>query len=151
MTKTLENLTLAEAIAALRAAVEVRGANFVYPEEEKFTPTLMDGTVDPNQVSICMYTRGGEGEAEGKLVGSCVVGVALIDVLGVDPERLAGLQASADVALEHLGITEHKVITRVYLRAQGNQDAGIEWGAAVEDALEHYADDIATALAAEAR
>ena len=141
MTKTsLKDLTLTEAIDALNKAVDIRGVDFIYPESEKRAISAQD----PNY-KACVYTR----EVDHKLVGSCIVGVTLIDVLGVDAEVLDAVYDSSGEALRIVGVNS-VLISEIYRLAQIKQDQGHPWGVARDFALNRYQKDIAEALASEA-
>ena len=115
----LQNLTYDQHKAALIKAVELRGNQFVYPKEER------DG-------NSCMYTR----EVEGKRVGSCIVGVALIDVLGLEADDyLIESHAPADSLLSNLGVSNRAVLT-MYSEAQYTQDLEGTWGGARDSGIE---------------
>ena len=113
--KTIRELTIPQALEALEKAVELRGKDFVYPDDEKING------------KTCQYTR----EVDGTKVGSCLVGVALIDVLGLPPEHMAGSTLSASAALTRLGVTDAGV-RRVFGAAQGAQDDGRSWGTSLD-------------------
>ena len=130
----LKDLTLEEGIAALKAAVLVRGETFVYPEEEK---------IESDGDTVCVYTR----EVDGKTVGSCLIGVALIDVLGMDPAKIDGLNDISYTAMARYGRDDFSLLNRVFREAQRNQDRGVAWGESVEHALDAWATDIKIELA----
>jgi hypothetical protein len=122
MTKTLEeiaNLTYDEAKNILAQAVAVRGEDFIYPEDEKITP------------STCAYTR----EVDGKLTGSCVVGVALIDIMGIDPTLIGGSTFSADVLLDRSFGVKNSSVRSLFASIQWKQDTGTAWGVALDQAI----------------
>ena len=80
----------------------------------------------------CSYT---EETDDGKLVGSCIVGQAFIN-LGVDPEKMASREhvAIGDLLIADFDLDAEDP-TLIWLRdVQENQDSSVPWGEAVEAA-----------------
>jgi hypothetical protein len=134
-------MTKTEALDALNKAVEVRGADFVYPEEEK---AVTDAKYP--DIASCIYTR----NVDGQTVGACLVGVALIDVLGLDSDVIKDIYDTSYIAL-HRADVDNILINRIYRAAQNKQDNGWTWGAARDFAIAEHAEGIREVLASEAR
>lgn len=102
-------------------AVELADANpdFIYKSPE----------ITPGTRGMCTYVHRDE-EDNSPTGEGCLFGQALM-ALGVDPntipESLHIAVAMRDLGIENTGFAETMV------SAQGNQDAGIPWGAAVEN------------------
>jgi hypothetical protein len=104
---------------ALVAAIEQRGADFVYPEDWK---------VDVGYGKTgCVYYKKDVGAA-------CIIGKAL-ENLGVDVEKLQdGGTAnwwSAGMALAHVGVRDNPLMEAATI-AQSRQDKGKPWGEALD-------------------
>lgn len=108
----MTTITGKQALEALRKAVELRGADFIYPEEWR--------TESHGQ---CRYVHEGQ--------PACIVGVAL-DTLGVN--LIGRANASADALLINPSWSDVDVTleaTRIFYRAQVTQDNRQTWGAAL--------------------
>jgi hypothetical protein len=128
----IEDMTYDEAKEVLAKAVAIRGRDFVYPEDEKIQPT------------ICSYTR----EVDGNIVGSCVVGVALIDVLGFDGDALVGNTFAANTLLDKYGYTvKDEAVRTLFSVMQWKQDLGKPWGESFDLAIKETDDFIASRAA----
>lgn len=120
MTKKIKDIPLAEVIAEIRR-IAAESPDYVY-----------EPVVKPNSLGIgtCEYV---ERSADGKLIGSCIVGRALVN-LGVPPEVLTFTDDFTPTAFglfedpDHDGrVAEINWIQRV----QGGQDRKMSWGDAV--------------------
>lgn len=122
---TEPRFTTEQAMEALRKAVELKGANYMYPDSEKNTRTS-EGT--------CMYSHKGQ--------PSCIVG-HVINIL--DPKVFAGLetqemlygpQGAEDLTLQGYLPADFwsKDTGRVMAIAQGMQDTRHSWGDALAEA-----------------
>lgn len=109
--------TNVEINAALKKALEAKGEDYVYPEEEKHK-------------GGCMYAT-----ADG--APSCIVGHVLHEL---DPEGFAKVakwerkkgtgDTAVDDAVNALGLNFHPDQVEALRMAQVNQDKGAPWGAA---------------------
>ena len=123
----LTKLTPKQALDALREAVETRSRDFVYDDTFRVHPDEHPSSL------VCVYTR----EEEGELKGSCLVGTALIDILGADATKIDKLYGPAYMALDAYGIQDITV-RQIFAEAQIRQDERMPWGDAY-DAAERYA------------
>lgn len=121
---------------ALLELVEANGSDYVYKPDERNDDGYMMGMCENVQH-----------DDEGNLVGSCIVGSAMV-LLGVDPlamasdavryadagELLATLEDSGLIEFEPKGwdVAHTK---ELLLTAQVHQDKGAEWGESVETAI----------------
>jgi hypothetical protein len=128
----IANITVEEALAAIEKAVEIRGRDFVYGDEER---VHIDDDPD-NEHLVCVYTRTVGDEVK----GSCIVGTALIDILGVDPKLLEGVYAASHVVMDKLGVRNYAA-REVFSKAQIHQDNRETWGESY-DAAKRYADHV---------
>lgn len=117
------DITYDKALEALNAAVAERGADFVYPDEER------------HEGVTCQYRK-----PDG--TGSCIVGMALI-LLGVPAEEIPAWgtpgQSSFDLLweLRERGIiTFDRAASDLFSEVQDRQDCGTPWGQAVTEAVE---------------
>ena len=88
----------------------------------------------------CVYV---EEDATGQLVGSCIVGKALVD-LGIDKEYLRDKRSNTNgipaawVIIDDLGLDAGTIAANWVSVVQQRQDAGATWGGAVEAADLYY-------------
>lgn len=124
------------ALSALNNAIMVEGSDFVYAKEVLTITTYGD------QYPTCSYLHMGK---DGELtVPGCIVGRVLID-LGVPVEKIQPYNTGhvaggilRELAKDNiLSFTSKAASLLAY--AQYVQDAGVEWGEAVHDAVEHVA------------
>lgn len=111
---TRENFT-----AAIRAAVADKGADYMYPAEERIS--------NDAEVDTCVYAHDGQ--------PSCLIGHALYRI---DPEYLTEIPkhdnleyASADDVLSVFGVVDEALL-RAANAAQFEQDHNRSWGVALE-------------------
>lgn len=125
----MSDFTTAEFVAALR---KTAAAN---PDKVYTLPVIAeDDDGFPIYAEDCLYV---EKDETGKLVGSCLVGCALVD-LGVEPEAMEDKLMSfstLNVALE-LGVSTDAAYWAD--TAQGQQDAEQPWGTAIQFADEAH-------------
>lgn len=117
MTTTKVEITRESFSAALDAAVEERGAEFVYPYEWR----VLVSADDPNRNTTCQYAL-----KDG--TPACIVGLAL-SKLGVDVSQLENTDATT--ILYSLGVDDVGLQSAA-ADAQESQDGGHTWGAARE-------------------
>lgn len=109
-------ITLEMAVEALDYAVQLRGEDYVYPEEWR----------DENNLGGCQYVVNGK--------PACIVGVAL-DYLGVALQDQNGAAHSLpDIWGLDVVDYEHFRVGDLLWQAQVVQDSGETWGEAVADA-----------------
>lgn len=121
-----------ETLSLLRAAVELKGEDYVYVNP--------DGEVasDDGSITDCFYVDNGSGEA----APSCIVahvfhamGIPVLDML-----KIEGSSVNSDVTEDLLRDNSIQVTpraTRLLYSAQDLQDSGHTWGVAVECAVRY--------------
>lgn len=116
----MATITDAEFTEAMKQAVELRGKDFVYPDEWR-------NKDESGHPMGCRY------EFEGK--GACIIGTAIEIATGETvPDTLEGL--SAEVVLENFAPELGKNVVNAAMVAQDVQDANGSWGLALERYLE---------------
>jgi hypothetical protein len=109
------------AFIALNKAVETKGADYIYPAEQKEPDT-----------GVCRYNTYDE---QGRITGpSCIVGFVCHETGIVSPEVLA--ESEGSIAWTVLPWPEDDLITRALTRAQAEQDEGHTWGMARDEAAD---------------
>lgn len=113
----------------------------MFTEAEFVSAVRAEAALNPDKVyekpedsESCLYVEPGP---DGKLVGSCLLGCALVR-LGVNPERIAWPHGvpfwTVNETLE-LGLSQQ--VRNWASRVQFEQDSGIDWGMSVQKADEY--------------
>lgn len=117
-------ITYDTALAALKAAVEEKGADY------KYEPPLADDDGD----DVCVYVHNG---APSCLVGHALhsLGVSLSDLSTHGDRRLNNVHRLL-IELADRGIAVSSAVTEhLFSTVQGAQDSGIPWGEALSTAV----------------
>lgn len=115
-------ITYDMAVAALEAAVEEKGADYVYPESEK-----VDGA--------CQYLN--EDGSPSCIVGNALMrlGVTRLPRHGTGSPSAYSLLVGTGYGPEPVALADERT-ARLFGRAQNEQDVGTPWGEAVRLAKE---------------
>lgn len=118
MTKKIEDIPLSEVVAEIRR-LAAESPDYIYQSRN----------------DVCVYV---EQDEAGKLVGSCIVGKALVG-LGADPEALNYPSQEVKGAWAILRYSDGTPQQQNWIDwVQGRQDSGHTWSQSVADADEAY-------------
>lgn len=121
-----------ETLSLLRAAVELKGEDYVYTNPNGEMATIDGGITD------CFYVD----ESGDDAVPSCIVG-HVFHAMGIpvlDMLKIEGSSVNSDVTEDLLRDNSIQVTpraTRLLYSAQDLQDSGHTWGEAVDDAVRY--------------